>query len=52
MSENSFIIRHHNLLAEIDAHTFGNRKFIMAQIQAGFWGQGCFILDQIEYNQS
>ncbi len=38
MSENSFIIRHHNLLAEIDAHTFGNRKFIMAQIQAGFWG--------------
>lgn len=38
MTKNSFTIRHHNFLVEIDAHIFGNRKFILAQIQAGFWG--------------
>ena len=38
MSENSFTISHHNLSAEIDAHIFGNRRFILAQIQAGYWG--------------
>ena len=39
MSEDSFSISHNNLMAEIDAKVFGNKKLIKAQIQAGFWGE-------------
>ena len=36
MLEDSFSIKHNNLMAEIDSKVFGNKKLLKAEIEAGF----------------